>query len=195
LPAQHPIYELLRPHFTGTIQINAAARTRLIAPGGPIDESIAVGSEGALTLLARTTAQWSFEQFDPIRGLEVEHAAVKNGQYAQFGYIPNTPGALYLPPPEDHQARSEANFVYALPPFRAVGQQLRLVAMLSEKTPTPLGAYPEDFFQGGPEALVVIDRFRDDLAQAGVDIAARNRTLDVPYRYLQPHLVGRSIAI
>lgn len=288
LPAQHPLYVLLRPHFTGTIQINELARTRLIVPGGPIDESIAVGSEGALTLLARDYAKWSFEQFDPLQGLvargvmdverlpgyhyrddtvllygiirryldallrifypdddavrqddelqdwvrelaadaggrvqglplvngqlarfedlhqilsvlifvaSCEHAAVNNGQYAQFGYIPNTPGAMYLPPPTTHDPRIEANFVYALPPFAAVAQQLTLVALLSESTPTPLGDYPDDFFLGVPEALAVVDRFRADLADAGVEIAARNAALSVPYWCMEPHRIGRSTAI
>jgi hypothetical protein len=288
LPAQHPLYALLRPHFFGTVAINYAARNTLIAPGGPIDESVAVGSEGALTLLARDYANWSFEQFDPVTQIEargvadpdllpgyyyrddalalhriirtyvndllrvfyrsdedvrgdmelqhwarelaaehggrvkglplhggglerfedlhrivsqllfvcsIEHAAVNNGQYDQFGYIPNTPGAMYLPPPVDLGERSEANFVYALPPPYSVFQQLTLVHLLSEETTTPLGSYPEDFFQGVPEAQAVVDRLRDDLDQAGHQIIARNRRLDVPYRYLEPPKVARSINI
>ena len=286
LPAQHPLYALLRPHFLGTVAINYAARNTLIAPGGPIDESVAVGSEGALTLLARDYANWSFEQFDPVTQIEargvadpdllpgyyyrddalalhriirsyvndllrlfyrsdedvrgdmelqhwarelaaehggrvkglplhggglerfedlhrivsqllfvcsVEHAAVNNGQYDQFGYIPNTPGAMYLPPPVDLGERSEANFVYALPPPYSVFQQLALVHLLSEETTTPLGSYPEDFFPDLPEAQAVVDRLRDDLDRAGHQIIARNRRLDVPYRYLEPAKVARSI--
>jgi hypothetical protein len=288
LPAQHPIYALLRPHFEGTIAINNAARNTLIAPGGPIDESIAVGSEGSLTLVAREYANWTFQDFDPVAQIEargvgdadllpgyhyrddalalyqvirtyvhdllrifypsdeevradeelqdwvatlaadeggrvkglplsdhklqrfedlhliiarllfvcsVEHAAVNNGQYDQFGYIPNTPGAMFLPPPEDRTPRSEANFVYALPPPYAVGQQLTLVHLLSERTETPLGTYPDDFFQGVPRAQAAVDRFSDDLAQVGLRIAERNRSLEVPYRYLAPHLVARSINV
>ncbi|MEA3274287.1 MAG: lipoxygenase family protein [Pseudomonadota bacterium] len=288
LPAQHPLYELLRPHFTGTIEINHQARNTLIVPGGPIDESIAVGSEGSLTLVGREYAQWSFEHFDPIAQIQargvgdpellpgyqyrddalaiyqiirtyvndllrfyyrsdddvcadkelqgwaqelaaddggqvkglplregrlqrfedlhqiiaqllfvcsVEHAAVNNGQYAQLGYIPNTPGAMYLPPPQDRTPRSEANFVYALPPLRAVGEQLTLVHLLSQQTMTPLGSYPDGFFQGAPQAQAVVDRLRDDLARAGHRIAQRNAGLEVPYRYLEPQLIGRSISV
>lgn len=125
----------------------------------------------------------------------VEHAAVNNGQFEQFGYIPNTPGAMFLPPPEDRTPRSEANFVYALPPPSSVGQQLALVHLLSQRTEAALGTYPDDFYQGLPQAQAVIDRFRDDLAQVGFQIAERNRCLEVPYSFLAPHLVGRSINV
>ncbi len=288
MPAQHPIYELLKPHFGGTIAINNAARGTLIAPGGPIDESIAAGAEGCLDLLARDYATWSFERLNPIgslaaRGLDdptvlpgfhyrddalalfrvlgtyvrdllgvfypddetlradaeiqawarelaapdggrvkglpltdggfarvadlhrvlaevlfccsVEHSAVNNGQYDQFGYIPNTPGALYLPPPRDRTPSCEATFVYGLPPAFAVGEQLELVHLLSQATSTPLGTYPDGFFQGVPQAQAAVDRLRADLADLARSIATRNRGLEVPYRYLEPGRIGRSINI
>ena len=292
LPSQHPVYELLHPHFTGTVEINYEARNTLIVPGGPIDESIAVGSEGSLTLVARDYANWTFDDFDPLKQIEsrgagdrtllpnyhyrddalalfeiigsyvnellriyypddetvrgdheiqswvrelveaggwrdrglplqddgvqtfddlhaiisrviyvgsVQHSAVNNGQYEQFGYIPNTPGAMYLPPPTDRSRRSEANFVYALPTPHAVGEQLTLAHLLSQETDIPLGNYPEGFFQGEPEAQAVVDRLRADLSQAGYDIRARNNALkargDVPYVYLEPHRVSRSIGV
>ena len=288
LPAQHPLHVLLKPHFTGTVEINNAARGKLLATGGPIDESIAIGAQGSLTLIGLAYERWSFDSVDPIRDLEsrgvmnrsalphyhyrddalalygaigtfvhdvlrvfytsddsvrqdpelqawaqelvspqgacvrglplvdgaiasveqlsaivarlvyvcsVEHAAVNNGQYAQFGWIPNTPGALYLAPPQDHGPRNEANFVYALPDAYAVGQQLTLVHLLSERTLTPLGTYPEDFFEYEQTVRDAVDRFRGRLDDIGRAIQERNRHLEVPYLYLQPWLVGRSITI
>jgi lipoxygenase len=288
LPPQHPLHALLKPHFTGTVAINYEARNKLIAPGGPIDESIAIGAEGSLTLVGLAYDRWTFESNEPVKDLEnrgllnkevmphyhyrddalalygairkyvydllrvyytsdgdvqqdtelqawarelvsadggrvkglpvsdgaigdfdqlhsivtqviytcsVEHAAVNNGQYAQFGWIPNTPGAMYLPPPTDHEPRGEANFVYALPDAYGVGQQLTLVHLLSEKTLTPLGDYPDDFFNGVMPAQNAIDRFRGNLDDIGRAIQDRNRNLEVPYKYLEPWLVGRSIAI
>ncbi len=288
LPPDHPLYVLLRPHFTGTIELNSEARSKMIAPGGPIDEAIAIGAEGSLTLIGQEYGHWSFADYDPyvdmerrgvlnaeilpdyyyrddalrfydairkyvesvlryyyrsdedvqndselqswivelisddggrVRGLPVEngklntfrdlhqiiaqilflcsieHAAVNNGQYDQFGFIPNTPGALYLPPPTDKSPRSEANLVYALPPAKAVGEQILLVHLLSLATLTPLGTYPEDFFVGVGGVRSALDYFRADLADIERDIADRNARLAVPYRYLDPSLVGRSIAI
>lgn len=288
LPAQHPLYALLEPHFTGTIEINHAARTTLLAPGGPIDEAIAIGARGCLTLLGLAYDRWTFADANPVTDLQargligkdvlpnyhyrddalalyeaigtfvqevlrvyypgddtvqqdtelqawarelaspdgarvrglpfgdgpittfeqlqalvaqvifncsVEHAAVNNGQYAQFGWIPNTPGALYLAPPRDHGPRNEANFVYALPDAYAVGQQLALVHLLSKRTERPLGTYPDAFFNGVMPVRDAIDRFRGRLDDIGRAIQERNRQLRVPYLFLQPWIVSRSIAI
>lgn len=288
LPAGHPVFALLQPHFTGTLDINHKARNALLAPGGPIDETIAIGAEGSLTLLGLAYAEWDFDATCPRldlqrRGLDdnsrlpgyhyrddalalydaicrfvdellrvyypdddavqadvelqawaqelqspegarihrlpltdgrfaafeqlasvvarvifncsVEHAAVNNGQYDQLGWIPNTPGALYLPPPQSHDALNEATFVYALPEGLAVGEQLTLVHLLSKRTQHPLGSYPATFFVGEQAARDALDRFRARLDDIGRAIQARNQQLAVPYRYLQPWLVARSIAI
>lgn len=294
LPAQHPLYALLQPHFTGTIEINHAARTKLLAPGGPIDEAIAIGARGCMTLLGIAYDRWTFAgahpetdlrerglldktvlpnyhyrddalalfeaikafvretlgvyyagddkgqrdlalqqdtelqawarelaspeganvkglpfdngvlaSFDDLAGLvaqlifncSVEHAAVNNGQYAQFGWIPNTPGAMYLPPPQDRGPRNEANFVYGLPNGLGVGEQLTLVHLLSKRTSNPLGSYPDGFFNGEMQVRDAIDRFRGQLDDIGRTIQARNKALRVPYLFLQPWIVSRSIAI
>lgn len=288
-PPHHPLYHLLKPHFTGTVEINYEARNSLIAPGGPIDETIAIGAEGSLTLVGLEYENWTFATTNPVTDLEnrgllseevlpgyhyrddalklftaikqyvndllrvyypddetvqkdselqawgrelsgreggrikglpvgkngsigtfdalhaivsqvlfvcsVEHSAVNNGQYAQFGWIPNTPGAMYLPPPTDHSPRDEANFVYALPGAHAVGQQLTLVHLLSMKTLTPLGMYPPDFFNGVMPARNAIDRLRGNLDDIGREIQQRNEGLEVPYLFLEPWCIGRSIAV
>jgi arachidonate 15-lipoxygenase len=288
LPPQHPIAELLRPHFTGTIAINDEARTTMLAPGGPIDHVLAVGSEGAFWLIDQEYRKWSFDQWDPreemerrgvldparlpnyhyrddalrlfdaigayvkdlmavyykgdddvrgdwelqawiselesgdggrVRGLpthdgrlntvaalrdllqqlihlaSVEHAAVNNGQYDQFGYIPNTPGAMFLPAPTDGSLINEAEYVYFLPMPRGVEEQIGMVELLSEPTLTPLGSYGDTFFQSSPEARLAVDRFQARLSDVQVGIEERNATLTLPYDYLVPARVGRSIAI
>lgn len=289
LPPQHPLHVLLKPHFTGTVEINYEARHSLIAPKGPIDETIAIGAEGSLTLVGLEYERWTFDTTNPIKDLEnrgllsedvlsgyhyrddalklfstiktyvndllrvyypddetvqqdselqswgrelsskeggrikglpvqknggigtfealhaivsqvifvcsVEHSAVNNGQYAQLGWIPNTPGAMYLEPPKDRSPREEANLVYALPGAHAVGQQLTLVHLLSAKTLTPLGMYAPDFFNGVMPARNAIDRFRGSLDDIGREINERNKGLEVPYRYLQPWNIARSIAV
>jgi arachidonate 15-lipoxygenase len=288
LPPQHPLHVLLKPHFTGTIQINDEARTIMVAPGGPIDQTMAVGSEGAFWLIAKEYERWSFSEWNPraqlaargvldpdrlpefhyrddsirlfdaigtyvkellavfyrsnediaadyelqsfvaeladegggrVRGLplhdgrlttvedlveilqlilylvSVEHAAVNNGQYDQFGYIPNTPGALFLPAPKDTSPINEAEFVYYLPMPEGVEAQIGMVGLLSEPTLTPLGNYDDTFFQSSAEARLAIDRFQAAIADIQIDIDRRNKLLAVPYDYLSPAQVGRSIAI
>ncbi len=288
LPPQHPIHVLLRPHFTGTININYEARTELIVPNGPIDETIAVGTEGAYWLVNNAYKDWSFLDWNPytemgrrgvlnsellpgyhyrddalmmfdaisryteqllrlyyrsdadvqgdseleawvaelvsseggrVKGLPLtdgklatfddlhtvirqivylvscEHAAVNNGQYDQFGFIPNTPGAMYLPAPTSKAPSDEAQFTYALPPMKAVDEQITLVHLLAEPTLTPLGHYDDGFFEQNKAATLAVDRFRSELDDLTVEIDLRNSDLEVPYTYLRPPDVGRSIAI
>ena len=64
LSVAHPVHELLAPHCRFTMAINHAARTKMLAPGGVIDETMSVGRDGALDLCARAWKTWSFEQYD-----------------------------------------------------------------------------------------------------------------------------------
>lgn len=124
-----------------------------------------------------------------------EHSAVNNGQYDFFGYIPNTPGNVYLPPPTDKSALLEATLVYALPDPRVVGEQLTLVHLLSERPHSLLGTYPPATFDDAPAAQEAIQRFQARLQAIAAEIRERNAQLDVPYTYLDPYRVARSIAI
>jgi arachidonate 15-lipoxygenase len=287
LSERHPLNALLRPHFRDTMAINRDARTTLIAPGGPIDVTMALGTYGNLQLAARSYAEWSFDRaglkadlaargvLDPavlpgyhyrddalklwdaietfadeilrvfyrtdediradyelqawtrevtsedggrVRGFpgggtflarkdllqvvaqviftcSVEHSAANNGQYDLFGYIPNTPGNLYLPPPTDKTELLEATLVYALPDPRIVGEQLALVHLLSARPGSLLGTYPPGTFDDNPDAQEAIQRFQARLASIAHEIRERNATLTVPYTYLEPSRVARSIAI
>jgi len=124
-----------------------------------------------------------------------EHSAVNNGQYDLFGYIPNTPGNVYLPPPMDKSALLEETLAYALPDPRVVGEQLALVHLLSERPHSLLGTYPPATFDDAPAAQEAIQRFQARLQAIAAEIRARNAQLDVPYTYLDPSRVARSIAI
>jgi hypothetical protein len=67
LSVAHPLHQLLAPHCRFTMAINHAARTKMLAPGGPIDETMSVGCDGALDLCAKAWKTWSFKQYD-LRG-------------------------------------------------------------------------------------------------------------------------------
>jgi arachidonate 5-lipoxygenase len=64
LSVAHPLHQLLAPHCRFTMAVNHAARTKMLAPGGPIAKTMSVGREGALDLCARAWRAWSFEQYD-----------------------------------------------------------------------------------------------------------------------------------
>ena len=286
LPPKHPIHELLEPSFEGTININYKARNDLIAPGGPIDEAISVGTEGAYWLINQANSKYSFTDLDPrthfeargvlddlpgyhyrddaldlwdaigkfadkvlriyykndaavagddeladfahelsapdaggIKGLPLvgdrfstipdllhfvqqviftsacEHSAVNNGQWDYFGYIPNAPGSVFLPPPASLAPWSEAEFCYMLPPMRLVDTQMTLVHLLSAPPSTRLGDYPDTFFLSFDPVHKIMDQFRDDLDVIAKKIADRNRHLPVPYTYLDPVQIACSVSV
>ena len=288
LPPQHPLYRFLAPHFDGTIYINRGARETMIVPGGPIDESIAVGTDGAYWLIAQAWRNFSFSDLDPhedlrrrgVHDTEVlpgyfyrddalllweaigkyteevlrhfypddasvaadaqladwvteltapdsgglsgipasegrfrtfgdlhrmvritmftatcEHSAVNNGQYDIFGFIPNAPGTMYLPPPTTFDISSEGMFTYGLPPFKAVATQLKLVHLLSTPPMSRLGQYPSDFLREHREVRQAVDRFLVALDDIAFTIADRNARVPVPYTYLQPENIANSVSV
>jgi hypothetical protein len=129
--------------------------------------------------------------------VSAEHGAVNNGQWDQFGYIPNTPGALFMPAPTSKHMTNEARLAYAFPNFRTAVMQMAMVHMLSAPTLTPLGSYPDRFFTSSRPAEQAVDRFRSRLDDATIAIEDRNSALRTEdrYVYLTPSDVGRSITI
>jgi Lipoxygenase len=288
LPPQHPVHQFLAPHFEGTIYVNRGARETMIAPGGPIDEAIAVGTDGAYWLIAKAWETFSFTDLDPRENLQrrgvqsaedlpgyyyrddalllwdaigrytenvlrhfytddaevardeclahwfmelttaegggisgipgsdgnfrtfdnlhrmvritmftatCEHSAVNNGQYDIFGFIPNAPGAMYLPPPTTFDISSEGMFTYGLPPFKAVATQLKLVHLLSTPPMSRLGQYPAEFLREHQEVRRMVDRFLVDLDDIAFAIESRNARVPVPYTYLQPESIANSVSV
>ncbi|EGV20546.1 lipoxygenase family protein [Thiocapsa marina] len=288
LPDAHPVNKLLTPHLAYTMAVNTSARTQLLAPGGPIDSTMAVGSKGAFELMARAWRDhpildgqdvpldlkargvddvealpdypwrddalklWTivrgyvaamvahfyasdddvvnddelqafhaeirdprggnipdmpgrdagFRSRDELSGFLTRivytatagHAAVNNGQYDCFGFIPNVPGALYRPPPRDKDLSwSERDLERALPDLRTASTQILMVRLLSRRTEMPIGRYAPAFFAGTQSVLPIVTRFRRDLHALSLEIEGRNRSRDVPYTYLDPKQVPQSI--
>ena len=164
-----------------------------------------VADDGGRVRGTRVTADGRLESIADVVSLlqqvvytvSAEHGAVNNGQWDQFGYIPNTPGALFMPPPTSKHMTNEARLVYALPGYRSSIEQMAMVHMLSAPTLTPLGSYPDDFFIGSVPAELCVDRFRSRLDDIAFAIEHRNRELPAHerYTYLVPSDVGRSITI
>lgn len=62
LPDYHPLSILLRPHFEGTLAINDAAQSSLIAPGGGVDKLLASTIDNSRVLAAAGLQSYGFNQ-------------------------------------------------------------------------------------------------------------------------------------
>ena len=301
LPKAHPIHKMLDPHMEFTMAVNNSARTKMLAPDGPIDRTMAIGSLGAFQLIARAWwDEWDFASQDvrvdvAERGIDdrkvldyypwrddalalwdiVEryvtrmvdlfyvddaavasdadlqefhhqivdpehghvrdvrnvspdadhlrlgedgegfhdkatlisvltrliyiasggHAAVNNGQYDAYGFIPNVPGAMHRPPPRTKDPWTEQGFVSALPGFKASSIQIVMARLLSRPTEMPLGQFHTNFFPGTNEVWPIVNELRRDLHDLSVSIQKRNEALpdEDRYSYLDPVQVPCSI--
>lgn len=124
-----------------------------------------------------------------------QHAAVNSGQYDYGGWMPNTPPTLQRPPPAKGTA-SEATMLQTLPDVNTTVQGMATVWLLSKQSLdfVPLGQYPENHFsEETPCQLIKV--FQGELEVLSVTIQVRNRSLKVPYTYLDPVGVENSVAL
>lgn len=283
LHPDHPLQQLLAPHFEGTLAINHLARSDLLGPGGPIDTVMAAGVGGTMDLARLAWSRWSFRRRtlaadlaqrgiddprtlpellyrddasaiwallhryvsrvlgawyrndDDVRGdyelrawleelarfvpdvpqdiddvaklvrlttdvvfrASAQHSAVNNGQFASYGFVPNAPGAVFARPlcPDDAPSLDERDVLRALPSRERGLAQLDMAWVLSEPTHRSLltaGESPAFGSELCPAAHDAVLALRRDLLELSDTVAARNRSLAVPYRDLSPHQVGRS---
>ncbi|KAM9362638.1 arachidonate 12-lipoxygenase, 12R-type-like [Symphorus nematophorus] len=125
-----------------------------------------------------------------------QHSAVNTGQYDYGGWMPNTPISLQRPPPTTKGTTSEATMLQTLPDINTTVQGMATMWLLSKQSSdfVRLGLYPEEhFFEEVPCKL--IKEFQGELEILSTVIKTRNKSLDVPYTYMDPELVENSVAI
>ncbi len=130
-----------------------------------------------------------------------QHAAVNNGQFDAYGWIPGGPGEVAAPVPETEEqaaALTEAQLWKAFPDIDTSLAQMGMVWVLSRPTVHSIlhsgdapAFRPELCF----EADDVIGAFRRKLVAISDSIQLRNSRLEQPYVYLDPLNVSRSTDI
>ncbi|XP_047433292.1 arachidonate 12-lipoxygenase, 12R-type-like [Mugil cephalus] len=126
----------------------------------------------------------------------VQHSAVNSGQYDYGGWMPNTPISLQQPPPTKKGTSSEATMLATFPDVNTTAQGMATMWLLSKQSSdfVSLGRYPEDHFcEEVP--VKMIKKFQGELKVLSAAIKARNKSLAVPYTYMDPDLVENSVAI
>ncbi|XP_059213134.1 hydroperoxide isomerase ALOXE3-like [Centropristis striata] len=122
------------------------------------------------------------------------HAALHNGQYDYFSWVPNASLLLHKPPPTTKGQSSMETILEALPDVGDTALFLTLLWLFTDKyTDTvPLGAYPEERFDE-PVLKQMMKGFQTELSYLSEAITQRNSQLDVPYTYLNPTQIENSI--
>ncbi|XP_032433730.1 arachidonate 15-lipoxygenase B-like [Xiphophorus hellerii] len=125
-----------------------------------------------------------------------QHAAVNSGQFDFDSWMPNTPISLQLPPPTKKGEATEKTMLKTLPDVNTTVQGMATLWLLSQQSSdfVPLGQYLENHFsEETPQQM--IENFQKELAALSAAIKERNKTLEVPYKYLDPKEVENSVAI
>ncbi|XP_068580556.1 hydroperoxide isomerase ALOXE3-like [Cebidichthys violaceus] len=126
----------------------------------------------------------------------VQHAAVNNGQFDYYSWVPNESLLLRKPPPTTKGQSSMKTILETLPD---VGETVSFAAMgwlLTEKYTdvVPMGTYPEErFHELAPKQM--IKKFQAQLSDLSEAISTRNLQLETPYIYLNPTQIENSITI
>uniref|UniRef100_A0A6I8PJS0 Arachidonate epidermal lipoxygenase 3 n=1 Tax=Ornithorhynchus anatinus TaxID=9258 RepID=A0A6I8PJS0_ORNAN len=125
-----------------------------------------------------------------------QHAAVNSGQHDFGAWMPNAPSSMRQPPPCVKGTTTLQTYLDTLPEVNITCNTLLLFWLVSQepKDQRHLGHYPDQHFtEECPGRSVVA--FQRRLAEISQEIRARNKTLALPYAYLDPPLIENSVSI
>uniref|UniRef100_A0A8D3BR83 Lipoxygenase domain-containing protein n=1 Tax=Scophthalmus maximus TaxID=52904 RepID=A0A8D3BR83_SCOMX len=125
-----------------------------------------------------------------------QHSAVNTGQYDFGGWMPNTPITLQCPPPTKKGTTSEDIMLRTFPYISTTVQGMSTMWLLSKQSSdfVPLGQYQEGHFSEEIPCNM-IQAFQRELKLLSEAIKWRNKSLDIPYTYLDPAELENSVAI
>ncbi|KAM7010194.1 arachidonate 12-lipoxygenase, 12R-type-like [Tautogolabrus adspersus] len=126
----------------------------------------------------------------------IQHAAVNSGQFDYGGWMPNAPSSLQLPPPTTKGTTSEATMLQTLPDVNVTVNGMSTLWLLSKQSTdfVPFGQFPEEHFSEEIPCKLIQD-FQGKLEVESVTIEVRNKSLEVPYTYMDPTKEENSVAI
>lgn len=125
-----------------------------------------------------------------------QHAAINQGQLDWYGWVPNAPCTMRMPPPTSKDDVTMETIMGSLPDVQKSCLQMTITWHLGRLQPdmVPLGHHKEKYFSD-PRTKAVLSQFQADLEILEKEITARNQQLDLPYEYLKPSRIENSITI
>ncbi|XP_049899817.1 polyunsaturated fatty acid lipoxygenase ALOX15B-like [Epinephelus moara] len=125
-----------------------------------------------------------------------QHSAVNTGQYDYGGWMPNTPISLQLPPPKTKGTTSEATMLQTLPDMGTTANGMAVMWLLS-KPSYDFVALGKSLEKHHSEEIpsYYIKAFQGELQTLSAHINIRNKSLKIPYTYLDPENIENSVAI
>ncbi|XP_075054927.1 polyunsaturated fatty acid lipoxygenase ALOX15B-like [Mixophyes fleayi] len=124
-----------------------------------------------------------------------QHSAVNSGQFDFYAWMPNGPASMKSPPPTVKGVSTTQSILDALPDVNTTSAAINLVWLLSndQKDAKNLGEYHERFTEKTPQKF--IKDFQDKLAEISEIINKRNKSMYLPYPYLDPKMIGNSVSV
>ncbi|XP_006116243.2 hydroperoxide isomerase ALOXE3 [Pelodiscus sinensis] len=124
------------------------------------------------------------------------HAFLNNGQFDFGAWMPNFPSSMRNPPPQAKGATSLESYLDTIPDISTTGRTIYIfwVICCEPGDSRALGTYPDEHFTE-EEPKQLITAFQEHLAQISQEIQERNKSLPIPYRYLDPQEIENSTSI
>ncbi|XP_078022368.1 polyunsaturated fatty acid lipoxygenase ALOX15B-like isoform X2 [Epinephelus lanceolatus] len=125
-----------------------------------------------------------------------QHSAVNTGQYDYGGWMPNTPISLQLPPPKTKGTTSEATMMQTLPDMGTTANGMAVMWLLSKPSFDFVGLGKSLEYHHSEEIPShYVKAFQGELQTLSACIKIRNKSLKIPYTYLDPENIENSVAI
>ncbi|CAI9558594.1 unnamed protein product [Staurois parvus] len=125
-----------------------------------------------------------------------QHAAVNTAQFDFYSWMPNGPTTMKSPPPSTKGVTTMETILEALPDVSSTTGGINSVWVLSNEPMDKrrLGYYPDErFTEKTPQEF--IKKFQYQLSEISKCIQERNKTMHLPYIYLDPSEIENSVSI
>uniref|UniRef100_A0AAV2LXY6 Uncharacterized protein n=1 Tax=Knipowitschia caucasica TaxID=637954 RepID=A0AAV2LXY6_KNICA len=125
-----------------------------------------------------------------------QHSAVNNCQFDYQFWVPNVSMLLVSAPPSTKGQSTMQTVLDALPNVGSTATNAQMCWTLSYQYSdlVPLGCFPNQRFDE-PVVMQLMKDFEAELANLEEEIIERNKTLPLPYPYLLPSQIEKSIAL